>query len=918
MGLAGIARGARDPVVARGHSKKRRARKAETSPFAPGFVLSFALLLWASGAVFFGDALRAEPVVSAFGQFELVQEKVANGLWHFEIREVPKTEPTADQDGTPVDDDRAFFSEQFSPIIASPSNSSYKTVPFPVTQRDGVPSFTVRVTVTETGEIADFFEGVPAAPPASPATGATRERDSRSGASGASGGSGVSGASPETDAGVSGPRDAFTIWPYAPEGKLGGFMFSGPDYTHVMGGGISYDGDDMTVNDLGTVFMPGGPYGARLETSTQARVKISVYQMPACFAFGKNKETAAILVDETRPLIWDFTNTPWTANVAGPLGPRGAVGFYVIVDKDLPSVRKRYMELIGKTPLPPKSVFSPWLADTRNLQNPEQVTRTIEAARALLDFSDTVVFKTSPGFVPDPALIAAAREKGGHVAVSESPYLPADISDYATMENKNYFVRNGGENAPPLRFEIEGKMRSLLDYTDVAAADFYHANFRAPYFQNGVGFFFLYGGEPEYYSSNAWYNGSHDYGLHSHYAWANRFLLMWVKHLRENSVRMAYNFFPKRVFTLARAPFGPVGRYGAGLYTVAPSYIFFSAVESQARAHASLLGADFMTTDFTPLFLDLLAQSNGVMDANTRNLCERWAASVFMSNFPLLFPDAFADEPWAVKMLQIRHMFVPYLYSLAHKAALDGDPISSPLIYHFQDDMDARDATFETMLGPNVLVGGSRLTANLSMATVYVPKGRWYDYFNRQILESSSGRPMDIDTKRDGYYVVPILFKAGSITPTHDPLGKNPGDLAIKIFPGDETASFVLYEDDGESLPSANNFAQTTEFIVSPKSKEGEVTFTIKARVGNLRDSKNTRPYRLEFFGMGRVKSVLLDNQQTIRVNDASLLEDQEGYYALGKRDPNNPASDTGNDELVFKTPPLSLSADHTIVISLE
>jgi alpha-glucosidase len=334
---------------------------------------------------------------------------------------------------------------------------------------------------------------------------------------------------------------------------------------------------------------------------------------------------------------------------------------------------------------------------------------------------------------------------------------------------------------------------------------------------------------------------------------------------------------------------------------------------------------DYFTSDATPLYLNILRDSGSQTPVqSTVAIFETWAARNFLTNIPFLIPDAFIREPWLKTMLNVKRTFLPYYYSLSHRAREYGEPIVSPLIYYFQEDLRARDSVSESMLGEFILIGGGNLRRdNNQRADVYLPKGRWYDYFNRKVLLNKEGGFVGIDTKSEGYYVTPILFREGAIIPSWDDQNIAQGRLAIKIFPGDSPSSFSLYEDDGETMLGPGSRVQITKMELIPKDRRGDITFTIKAREGELLGSPKTRSYRIEIYGVGNVKYAVLDNVQDNRVdNPLKLLSLNSGYYARGTSAlaPSDDAvfSELGSGELIFKTPPLDLSQDHVLVISQE
>jgi len=84
--------------------------------------------------------------------------------------------------------------------------------------------------------------------------------------------------------------------------------------------------------------------------------------------------------------------------------------------------------------------------------------------------------------------------------------------------------------------------------------------------------------------------------------------------------------------------------------------------------------------------------------------------------------------------------------------------------------------------------------------SVYLPAGRWYDWKTGEVL--TGRRYVDVPVTLED---VPIFVKAGTIVPTmpvQQYTGENPNaDIFFNVYPDDgHTASYTLYEDDGESL----------------------------------------------------------------------------------------------------------------------
>jgi len=84
-----------------------------------------------------------------------------------------------------------------------------------------------------------------------------------------------------------------------------------------------------------------------------------------------------------------------------------------------------------------------------------------------------------------------------------------------------------------------------------------------------------------------------------------------------------------------------------------------------------------------------------------------------------------------------------------------------------------------------------------TVRTVYLPEGRWYDWFDNTVIDGGRDytRKVDLET-------MPIFVRAGAIIPNDPPRQyvseKVEGDLTFRIYTGAD-GEYSLYEDDGIS-----------------------------------------------------------------------------------------------------------------------
>jgi hypothetical protein len=547
---------------------------------------------------------------------------------------------------------------------------------------------------------------------------------------------------------------------------------------------------------MGQVIMPGGPFGSILEKSL-GTLRASGMQSPVVFALGKGFENAALVINETRPLAWDFSSNPWYVGPTGPLGPHESVDFFIILGKDFPALRKILMTLFGRSTLPSKSVFAPWIItpDKAPGQNYQDILTDLAGKKG--GFSTiSVMFRPQPSSPP----LEEAAALNLNLLITESPYIPIGTDLYSDMSRRGFLVRDGGPNSGPLEVLYKGVKSGIIDYTHSPASTYWYNETRAESIALGARLFNLVGGEPEVYSPSAWYQGEPGDTVHSHYAWANRFALKWVESMTADKEIKRFGQYRPRIFSVSRTGLGAMGRFASGILTFEPNPVFvFNA--AQARANLILSGVDYYSTDMSQLFGGNFPLSQSL------EVQQSWLSNIALLNLPLVIPIELLNYPWAKLNLDLKASLEPYYYSLAHSSSQNGEPLVAPLLYYFQDDSLARDRVIETMIGPYLLVA-SGVTPRVENLPVYLPKGLWYDLHNREIVASrASGGP---DSSAGS--------SAGSAAPTPPPTANQNPDQAQSPA-GDSSADF-------QSGPVADPASSLSADLNDSRTDEPEITLT--------------------------------------------------------------------------------------------
>lgn len=227
-------------------------------------------------------------------------------------------------------------------------------------------------------------------------------------------------------------------------------------------------------------------------------------------------------------------------------------------------------------------------------------------------------------------------------------------------------------------------------------------------------------------------------------------------------------------------------------------------------------------------------------------------------------------EPWkrcfavqiaAENFLRLRQKLIPYLYTANYLTHTDGTPVCMPM-YYIYDREEAYEARNAYIFGSKLLVcpitekADPRL--NLAKTRVWLPEGRWTDFFTGSIYRGGRWVTMyrDLDS-------IPVLAPAGAIVPmyangdTNDLSAEQP--LEIHIWRG--SGSYTLYEDDGETNAFRQGHFANTRFTVEETG--GSLHFTIHAPTGDREVLPPCRRMELRFRDI--VKADVFVDGQAVR-----------------------------------------------------
>lgn len=193
-----------------------------------------------------------------------------------------------------------------------------------------------------------------------------------------------------------------------------------------------------------------------------------------------------------------------------------------------------------------------------------------------------------------------------------------------------------------------------------------------------------------------------------------------------------------------------------------------------------------------------------------RNLAGEWMADA----------DYYTDK--CRSYFELRMQLLPYLYSAFVDYHKWGIPPIRALVMDYPEEEAVRNLDDEYMFGRNLLVCPLTLEDGTSRQ-VYLPKGRWHNYFTGEVLEGGFTRTVEA-----AYDEIPVFVKDNSLLPIAKPVAYVEKaahfEIQVRSF-GDGEADFTLYEDDYETFAYEED--KQNEIVIK-RNPEGRITFSRK------------------------------------------------------------------------------------------
>jgi alpha-glucosidase len=494
----------------------------------------------------------------------------------------------------------------------------------------------------------------------------------------------------------------------------------------------------------------------------------------------------------------------------------GDLDFYLFLGPRLKDVTPKFLELTGRTALPPRwslgfAQTAMGLADSPDAQVEIEafIQKAVQHDIPLSAFhfgsgytsigKKRYVFNWNFTKFPDPkGLMRDFAEAGVKVVANLKPCLLDDHPRYGDVAASGGFIVGEGDKTP-LKSQFWDGEGAHLDFTNRAAVQWWRDGLTNQVLDYGV---------------DAGWNDNNEYGLWDDAATCAGFgepvalsLIRPVQALLMTRATLEAQVAAKpeeRPFTVTRAGCPGIQRYAqtwSGDNTTSWDSLKWNLRTGLGMSLSGMLNIGHDIGGFAGPVPgpELLIRWTQIGVLHPRFIMNSWKPGDAATS-PWLHPEAM---PAIREALRLRLRLMPYLYSAMQAAHRAHRPVLTPTFVHFEDDPDCFADCDAFMFGSSLMAAPVTREGAREVA-VYLPIGPdcWHDFSSGETY--ASGRIVTLPAPLD---TLLLLAPSGAIVPVTDSKGDyarrhDERSRALRVFPGEKSgrSTAILYEDDGISV----------------------------------------------------------------------------------------------------------------------
>lgn len=586
------------------------------------------------------------------------------------------------------------------------------------------------------------------------------------------------------------------------------------------------------------------------------------------FYIGLNKKKAyGIFFDNTFRTFFDFCNE--RMDVTSFWAQGGEMNYYFIYGPSMPDVVKSYTNLTGVPELPP--LWTLGYQQCKWSYYPESNVKEIAAKfRELqipcdgiyldIDYMDGFrCFTWNKEYFPDPKrMVKELADDGFKTIVIIDPGIKIDknYSVYNEGVENDYFCKRA--DGPYMKGKVWPGECNFPDYTNPEVRTWWAGLFKELISEVGVKGVWNDMNEPavmEVPGKTFPPDVRHHYDGNpcSHRKAHNIYGTQMARATYEGVKKFAY---PKRPFVITRSAYSGAQRYTSswtGDNIASWEHLWVANIQVQRMC---ISGMSFTGTDI-----------GGFAEQPTGELYARWIQLGVFHPFCRTHSSGHhgEQEPWAFddgvtdiarKFINLRYRLLPYLYTMFYEYTQNGTPLLKPLVYYDQDDSQTHFRTDEFIFGHQILVCPV-LEPNAKGRRMYIPKGTWYNYWNKLPVEGGKEQWVDADVDS-----MPLFVKAGAIIPKY-PIQQYVGEKKL------EQVELEVYYEVGKH--QSNLYEDAQDGYDYTKERYSFRTFKMSGRENDWIIQQHKRgtyttpydTYRIHLIGLPfKINTIELDNTQ--------------------------------------------------------